>query len=261
MANNAHSRERKSLKNWFKKRGLKRPCEGIEGFWASNDLLKFYKEKKEKEMSSTATACASVPAGTYIQGIYSDCAASITYAKPYKVSSFDLESPVYIETTASGLNRQTPCAAIKKQEQFPINGNTETNMYVDARMTTDLNQKQYLADRLSKTFTTKKEAMKTTFGLVDDKAPKTPKELAERIKAGLFTMPCYANDEAEFGDWCSPRDLVGYFTWRDPAVKKDEDGFKKAIADLSTAKDKALDLIMVKDAEAGLTALEAFQSA
>lgn len=86
-------------------------------------------------------------------------------------------------------------------------------------------QRRALRDALYTAFRAKVSDAKKKFGITGDESPESMKEFIARIKAGKFVL------REEFED-CYPS--ASYFDWRDPASKKDKDGYKAARAKLET---------------------------
>lgn len=115
--------------------------------------------------------------------------------------------------------------------------------------------RQYLDGRLHNAKYPKRDALKQQYGLMDDDSPKTYAEVAERIKAGLFTLP---SNEENFDSY----EMFEYLRWRDPAKKEDRPGFDAAEKKLDAAATAVKDAIWVKaNPEDALAALNAFEAA
>lgn len=116
--------------------------------------------------------------------------------------------------------------------------------------------KSYLDNRLDGAYYAKTEQFRKDFHLDNDNPPETMEEFVKRIQDGKFTVKDeYKKKEVSY---TSPS---RYITWRDPALKADQDGFDKAADAALKAKTEASDIIQVMDAKAGLEALKAFESA
>jgi len=117
--------------------------------------------------------------------------------------------------------------------------------------------RNYLRSRLSKSYFDKCDELRPAFGLNDDPAPLTPKEVIERITSGMYLLP----PEDDYNDadltWYRPWDAI---RWRDPAKKKDRIGFSLATKTLQKDRDATLDAIMTLDSKAALEALQKFES-
>lgn len=121
--------------------------------------------------------------------------------------------------------------------------------------TMDMTKLNHLSNRMSTAFSTKKQELAKKFGLMDDDPPMTAKDLIARITAGKYVV-------AEDKMTVSAYEPTRFFTWRDPSVKKDEEGFKAAEVALRKARTAAEDIIVVMSDEATrLKALQDFESA
>jgi len=125
--------------------------------------------------------------------------------------------------------------------------------------TLEQDTREYLRARLSKSFWSKTEGLRPAFGLEDDKPPATPKEVIERITSGMYMLPKDDEEGEDENDlnWYRPWDAI---RWRDPAKKKDRDGYKLALKTLEKDRDASLDIIMTSDSKVGLEALQKFES-
>lgn len=157
-----------------------------------------------------------------------------------------------ITTDCFGYYVLTPCvnnANSKKEEE-------EKNMY-----SREEQQARYLEQRLYSAWNTKETDLRKQFGLTDDDPPRTGKELVERIKLGKFTLPKETDDSDDY----DPDDYYGspysQIRWRDPATKKDRDGWLKAWNAAQKAFTDTKDAIMVKSADESLKALQKFEAA
>lgn len=134
---------------------------------------------------------------------------------------------------------------IKKKEETPMR-------------THEQDQKSYLETRLYHTYNEKDSELANVFGLVD-LYPKNAEETVKFIQEGKFTLRDRDREDSDFDfDDYSP---FSGFIWRDPAVKKDREGYDAARAKLTKAKTAAMDRITVSSPEAGLKALQEFESA
>lgn len=120
--------------------------------------------------------------------------------------------------------------------------------------TMDMTKLTHLSARMSNTFHAKRDELRKTYGLVDDDTPATAKELIARITAGKYVVPEDRLNAVVY-------EPTRHFTWRDPSVKKDEEGFKVAIEKLQKARTAAEDIIVVmSDETTRLKALQDFES-
>lgn len=133
----------------------------------------------------------------------------------------------------------------------------EANMYAQIQTSSpEQDARAHLRDRLRTVKYETQAKLRKDFGLDDDEAPRTPKELAERLASGKFIVK-HANDEKQ----PSLYSVSSYIRWRDPAVKEDQAGYDKAKEKLSKAYTEAKDVIIVKSPEEGLKALQGFEKA
>lgn len=143
-------------------------------------------------------------------------------------------------------------------QESPKKENNMNAIYID-QSTTNLEaaQKSYLGDRAYTVYREKLTEMKKPFGLVNDEQPRTLKEFLARITEGKFA---YDKDDFEKRQY-GPEALLYLIEWRDPAVKKDKEGYDAAVAKMLKELTKVRDVIVVKNAVDGLAAVEAFESA
>ncbi len=147
-----------------------------------------------------------------------------------------------------------------KQEEGinPMNYATAT---VHAATTETQDQRNYLQSRLEDIYYTKERPLYAQFGLTDDEAPTTPKELKARITDGKFVIIGLPKDDAEddfddcyYGGWSR------LIRWRDPAKKADQNGYEAARKELKDEYQKAMDTIKIDDVKAGLEAVKALEA-
>lgn len=173
-------------------------------------------------------------------------------------------NPMYIDVKCTPFTQPTyslgPCATTTccavptPGPTVACNQEKDTTMYLN-NSPIDIQQKQYLTERLTKEAREKQDALRHDFNLVDDEAPKSPAELIERITKGRFVV-----DEDTLNRDIHISELPYFFIWRDPAAKKDQAGYDAAYKAMQAAKTAATDTIIVKDAEAGLAAVTEFAS-
>jgi hypothetical protein len=160
-----------------------------------------------------------------------------------------------VEVTQPPASKKSFWGCKQEEGNNPMNYATAT---VQAGTTETQDQRKYLTNRLQEVYSDKRDPLEAAFGLTDDDAPKGPLELAERLKDGKFTvryMETGTNpDVYRYWHWT---DLI---QWRDPAAKRDEDGFKKAIEELRALHQAALDTIKIDEPKAGLEAIKALEA-
>lgn len=133
---------------------------------------------------------------------------------------------------------------------------------VHAATTETQDQRKYLQRRLEDIYYMKERPLFAAFGLTDDEAPTTPKELKARIADGKFTiigLPKDDEDEDDFDD-CFYGSWSRLIRWRDPAKKADQDGYEAARKALKNEYQKAMDTIKIDDVKAGLEAVKALEA-
>jgi hypothetical protein len=111
----------------------------------------------------------------------------------------------------------------------------------------------YLSERAYSIKNEKRTALARKFGIIDDEAPETAQELVDRILAGKFVL-----GEKKDRTHYSP---VQNIQWRDPAITKDEVGFKAAAEKLAKEHQKVVDTIQILPPEQGLKALQEYEAA
>lgn len=167
-----------------------------------------------------------------------------------------INPPMVVSSCGSLASSYPTTSLVCTTQSDKVNNNKEQSMYLSINTTGNLDaqQKNYFGQRAVEIFFEKKEALKKDFGLIDDEAPRTAKELAARIAAGKFVI----DTTKEVSEW--DFSIRRAFSWRDPSVKKDEDGYKAArkvldkklteTKDIIVASEKATDaLAAVKDLE------------
>lgn len=183
------------------------------------------------------------------------------YAKAMDQYKKDLEASMqYLQVNSTGVSMSpcypTPCVAAKTA---PVKKKAK-NMYDcdEYGCGEPLNEaqqtKNHLIGRLDSVSSEKTDGLSKAYGLRDDERPKTPREFLDRITNGKFVV---AEDNMN--------KKIYYFEdavrWRDPAIKRDEEGFALASKKLEDARTDATDEIMVKTPEQGLDVLKAFKAA
>jgi len=135
-----------------------------------------------------------------------------------------------------------------KKEQ-PMN----TNIYatLEAPQTRD-HTKEYLKDRLSSVRSNRDMKAQIKFGLEADFFPRLAEDVVDRIKSGLYTI----NQERD-GDCYNPWDAI---EWRDPAIKKDFQGYKRWQESEKQPYLAAKDTVVVKSYDEGLKALQDYEA-
>lgn len=135
------------------------------------------------------------------------------------------------------------------------------NTYVNASMKMPdpvAETRDYFLNRLNGVRFEKGEDLRRKFGLEDDKSPRSPKEVIDRITAGKYVLPKTDSDDECDDYYYRPWELI---QWRDPSVKKDNDGFHVAKLALDKLADDTRDKLYAAKDVNYLSILEAFKSA
>lgn len=122
----------------------------------------------------------------------------------------------------------------------------------------ETSKKNHLIRRLEDVYYHKSIDMRKVFNM-DPADPRSPKELAERLKAGKYTVLKPEDDMSHGNIW----DFYwrDYFTWEDPANPADKKGHEAAQNKMDAAYRSAKDTIVVMDEATGLAALREFEAA
>lgn len=149
------------------------------------------------------------------------------------------------------VSTKVECIKENKKEQTMNLYEDEDDMDIDTN-STKLN---YLQSRLNNVRYARDNELEKEYGLRDDERPLNFNEFLARITAGKYTI-----DEKNKTKNCyTPLD---YIRWRDPSVKEDQEGYRKANAALTAAAIKAADTIVVMSDDATrLAALRDFEKA
>ena len=123
-------------------------------------------------------------------------------------------------------------------------------------MTDDAKARQYLDQRLRDVWCRHEKALRVKFFTDEAEAPKTPKELADRLAAGKFTVRDEKDDDKD--KWYGS--IKNHIEWRDPKTPADKAGFAAFEVLLDKQNILAQDAIMVKTPADGLAALQAFEA-
>lgn len=133
---------------------------------------------------------------------------------------------------------------------------TNNSLNIEAAMTpTDeaVAMRQYLRGRMYDVIGKKVTEAECNFGLIDDESPRSPEEIVERIKSGMFVIPAPEGRD----NWGSPYKMI---LWRDPAKVKDRDGYNAWSAKLDVARTKLEDTIAINSPADALSELQAFEA-
>src|SRR5260221_14595950 len=148
------------------------------------------------------------------------------------------------------------CQAAIKSIQEEQENNKENNM--DTNMNLYREQIRYVQSRAHEIFSNKDNEARTLFKLENDEAPKTFKEMQERIASGKYILDEKREAyELEAGYYLEP---LRFITWRDPAVPADQVGYDAFKTKLRTAYQTLEDEVNLGDPEGLLQSLKPFEA-
>lgn len=164
--------------------------------------------------------------------------------------------PFPVAEMLQGLKQESTMGRIQTVNHVNVHDNTITDIS---------KQREYLESRARNIFYTKADEIPKLFNLTDDDPPKDTEEMIERIKEGKYALlpkrdPNSRRYEDEYNDWGDYVGLSRRIKWKDPTKVADQEGADKAQDALRVDFTKVKDIIMVKDAEAGLAAVQEFES-
>ena len=140
-------------------------------------------------------------------------------------------------------------------------------MYTEANINVTLpseTQRQYLIERLHQTYYDIYDDLGPKFGKQYSQKPRTLGEFLQRVQEKKFfvwnkdrvdIVPASDADDAFSVLLLGTLDIV----WKDPSIKYDAEGLKKAIGELNDAKQEALDKLKIFDPKDGLEVLDTFK--
>jgi hypothetical protein len=136
-----------------------------------------------------------------------------------------------------------PCCGPSQMKEDTMYANANYATAAIVNTTSDTERKiRYFTDRLYELRSEKSDDLREQFGIQDAKPPKTPLELIQRIKDGQFVIRKSDRERDEFdgGDvWYG--DAWSSIRFRDPAVKRDEEGYDRGYEALDKAYSAAKD--------------------
>lgn len=140
-------------------------------------------------------------------------------------------------------------------------------MYTAANINVTLpseTQRQYLIQRLEETFWDFYDTLPTKFGKQSSNPPKTLGEFLQRVQEKKFFV--WSKDRVDIVPASDADDAFSVLLWgnldiiwKDPSIKYDAEGLKKAIGELNDAKQEALDKLKIFDPKDGLEVLDTFK--
>lgn len=139
-------------------------------------------------------------------------------------------------------------STLELQEQFPLVDNkplascsfarqTQSNPTItkDIEMSNTIDdERSYLRNRIYDISDTKFAALDKKYGFREELPPKTVDEMQNRLKEGKYTV---------HSNYTNGRQPV--LLWKDPSIKEDEEGFKKAKDTFDIERQKALDIVNI----------------
>lgn len=174
-------------------------------------------------------------------------AAQIPMSNMYAVQSPFVDYPCGVNPRSVGVNETPECDQGQKKKEKKMNFNFDSE-------SPQANTLEYLSNRTYNVYSAKRDGLMKKYGLVDDDAPTTPREVIDRLASGKFVVNQDNMDKRAYGSF-------NYFVWRDPAQKKDKEGFAVAETALNAARTKAEDVMVVMtDPATQLKALQDFES-
>lgn len=121
-------------------------------------------------------------------------------------------------------------------------------------------QRNYLESRLYMIVEEKRNAARIQFGISDDKTPKSPQEIIDRIKAGNITISNRWESDVDDEDRYRFYEPWSYLRWRNPNTVKDTAGFEAWDKKLVAAREKVFDVIQIASPADALKALQDFEA-
>lgn len=185
----------------------------------------------------------------------------ICYTRRYRKKlkyMYTKNTPTFAPFPANGCVTVT-CSPMTELKAAVRQSYAKTNVKKEEEMNTvDLEMKRgrYLEDRAFRINNEKEFELRKAFGLVDAPQPTTPKEFVEFIKEGKYELDEKHQDRKLWNPWAAG----DYLRFRDPEVKRDEDGFNKASEILSKEYRTLMDDIAILDAKEGLEKLREFEA-
>jgi len=156
----------------------------------------------------------------------------------------------------------TPCqGTANNTNKVPVQEKV-ANMYVDyvsSDKHSESAKTNYLLSRYEDTRGKIRYDLRKQFGLDNDDRPTTAKEFADRILSGRYVLPTEKEEELMRNQYYCGWSILDSIKWRDPAIKEDKDGFKLAETELNDESEKVHDIVMIKDHDTALAAIQAFK--
>lgn len=138
----------------------------------------------------------------------------------------------------------------------------ENPMYVDyvsSDKHAESAKTNYLLSRAVSVKEVKRQEFWKQFGLGDDTAPATAKDLVARITSGKYILPTERETELLSSYYWGSSAALNGIKWRDPSVKEDRAGYDAATKALDVEFQKVQDQVMIADNASALTTIQAFE--
>jgi hypothetical protein len=121
---------------------------------------------------------------------------------------------------------------------------------------TEDKQRKYLEGRVFDVWYKLRSDLLKQFYIYEPEGPKSAKELAERLKKGLYTIDMDEED-GESDDWFH---WNSHFSWRTPETQSDRKGYDEAMAKLDKFHQNVMDTVKIGSPADGLQALKDFEA-
>ncbi len=118
----------------------------------------------------------------------------------------------------------------------------------------ELQSRKYLQREMDGLHCQVVEKLRDTYNINDMLAPKTPREMRERINQGLFEITGEDSAPDKSFGWGGPG-----LRWRDPAKKADHEGYNKAADEYESEFSKVMTKLFVLPSIEGLKIYENFR--
>jgi hypothetical protein len=144
------------------------------------------------------------------------------------------------------------CANAVPQQEVKKMNTANSMAIVTSSETIEERRISFLVNQLESAKHRKDLELQRHFGLIGDERPATATELVERIKDGLYVIPEHGKDVRSYYSF-------DYIEWRNPKIKKDQEGYNKAEKEMQAEAREANRTIVLSDPEKGRSALEKFE--
>lgn len=145
-----------------------------------------------------------------------------------------------------------PCKAEKRTKKMSRYYDEDLDAYIERDATDTSRSQEYFLRRISNIGCQKDEDLRRQFGLIEDESPQSFEEFMARISAGKFS---FKNEDGK-----KSRYWRDYIIWRDPSVKKDQEGYDAAHKAFWKDADKVKDIVMALPAAEAMAAVQSLES-